>query len=145
MYLYCAVPQNIDAVLLKTVHPSVFCFCQDRQFPRHARPVRASPITRKTFANTICHRSASRLYLSCKCGLFGCTCNIPRPLKPMQIISEFQVIFYLMPSSGRRRNKAPPPARRSWTRAGCGARSTFRPSVPDSKCNYTPCICNVKL
>ena len=87
--------------------------------------------TRITPVTSTCNRSVSRLYFSCKCGYFGCTCNLLRPLKPMQIISKFQVVFYLMPSSGRRRNKVPPPARRSRDRAFRGARPAFRPSVPD--------------
>ena len=102
-----------------------------RPFTRHVRLVRTSPSTRNSPGTSTCHRSTSRPYHSCRCSLFARTCDGNQPQNPLQVTFGSQVIFHLKSSSGRRRNKAPPPARRRRDRAFRGARSTFRPSVPD--------------
>ena len=89
------------------------------------------PSTQNSPGTSICHRSTSRPYHSRRCSLFACTWKLKRPHRPLQVTFGSQVIFTLKPSSGRRRNNAHPPARRSRDRAVRGARPAFRPSVPD--------------
>ena len=89
------------------------------------------PANRNSPGTSNYNRSTSRPYHSCRCSLFARTWDSNQPQSPLQGTFGAQVNFRLTPSSGRRRNKSSPPARRSLARAVRGARPAFRPPVPD--------------